>query len=621
MTSSCFQHLAPCLRDILGVTRTVAPVSQAPDRVATMAEAMSINRSREGHWTPSPFASPSAAKQDPSLLWSSPVPRRRRLLPGTAPAPPSEEMELVLADMDTDGAPWQSTEAAPPSSLARFALEQLIQSPAATLPEPMHQESREEVIRLCSPTATGEMMTKMPRHLLEQAGEEAQTLRRKLLRGATVVFVTAGYAGKRFIYERAAELGVKSVILDHPDSWSKGLVDEGLVAKFLPVDMSQSSEDVYQEAKRLIGQLKDDPNTGAVEGILTFVELSVPLASRLGEAFGLPGFRPASVDDARDKHKTRDVMAAAGLPTPRNMLIHNEEELARAAEVVGFPAVLKPTSGAASLGCRKVESAEGLRSCFREVVKELSSLVVSSGALQTDDGSGGVVADKVIDLTLLMEQYLDGREVDVDIVMSDGQWQFASVTDNGPTMEPYFPETWALCPSLLPKDEQAALKELAVNAVRALGFTSGVFHVEGKMTSTGPQLIEVNTRMGGGPVWELNRRTWGVDLIEEALFCTLGIPARPAVPAAPKAAIAYYFVNARRSGVIRNISCVEKLRVHDDVLFADAFVHAGDRVVGPEEGMPTWMCQIVVVRETSKMALERVLDYEATMQAGVEYEE
>ena len=43
--------------------------------------------------------------------------------------------------------------------------------------------------------------------------------RRKLLAGATVVFFTAGYAGKRFIYERAMQLGVKSA------TWFCGLGD------------------------------------------------------------------------------------------------------------------------------------------------------------------------------------------------------------------------------------------------------------------------------------------------------------------------------------------------------------------------------------------------------------
>jgi hypothetical protein len=35
---------------------------------------------------------------------------------------------------------------------------------------------------------------------------------------------------------------------------------------------------------------------------------------------------------------------------------------------------------------------------------------------------------------------------------------------------------------------------------QALGFRLGVFHVEAKYTSRGPRLIEVNARMGGGPV-------------------------------------------------------------------------------------------------------------------------
>merc|ERR1719446_37224 len=133
---------------------------------------------------------------------------------------------------------------------------------------------------------------------------------------------------------------------------------------------------------------------------------------------------------------------------------------------------MKPVSGAASLGVKKVESADQLRCCYKEVNAELGSLVVSSGALIKGDGSdNNVNADNVIDLTLILEQYLDGPEVDVDVVMSEGEWVYAGVSDNGPTLEPYFNETWAVSPSLLPKDQQQALRELAVGATKALGFT------------------------------------------------------------------------------------------------------------------------------------------------------
>ena len=84
--------------------------------------------------------------------------------------------------------------------------------------------------------------------------------------------------------------------------------------------------------------------------------------------------------------------------------------------------------------------------------------------------------------------------------MSDGIPVYGAVTDNWPTVEPYFNETGSNCPSILPRQQQKELVELAVKSVQALGLRMGVFHVEGKYTTRGARLIEVNTRMGGGPV-------------------------------------------------------------------------------------------------------------------------
>jgi hypothetical protein len=39
---------------------------------------------------------------------------------------------------------------------------------------------------------------------------------------------------------------------------------------------------------------------------------------------------------------------------------------------------------------------------------------------------------------LMLEQYMDGCEVDCDIVLSNGKVVYANVVDNGPTQEPWF---------------------------------------------------------------------------------------------------------------------------------------------------------------------------------------
>lgn len=104
---------------------------------------------------------------------------------------------------------------------------------------------------------------------------------------------------------------------------------------------------------------------GDLDGIVTFCELAIPLAARLCEHLGLPGNSPEAVDTARNKHSARACMERAGLPTPRNALIKAESDLAEAADHVGFPAVIKPISGAASIGVIRVDDREQLEKSFK----------------------------------------------------------------------------------------------------------------------------------------------------------------------------------------------------------------------------------------------------------------
>ena len=70
----------------------------------------------------------------------------------------------------------------------------------------------------------------------------------------------------------------------------------------------------------------------------------------------------------------------------------------------------------------------------------------------------------------MLEEYLDGPEVDVDLVFSEGQAVYGAITDNWPTVEPYFNETGSNCPSILPTKQQQELMQLAVQATQCLGF-------------------------------------------------------------------------------------------------------------------------------------------------------
>ncbi len=166
---------------------------------------------------------------------------------------------------------------------------------------------------------------------------------------------------------------------------------------------------------------------------------------------------------------------------------------------VGAP-VIKPIYGAASLGVVRVNSLEDLEATYVRVQKEMSGARIVAGALtQADEAETEVrwraragpppaaaergrgeraccrqgdagSASSWIKTTLMLEEYLDGPEVDVDVIFSEGEAVYGAITDNWPTVEPYFNETGSNCPSVLPAAQQRELMDLAVASVHSLGF-------------------------------------------------------------------------------------------------------------------------------------------------------
>jgi len=435
------------------------------------------------------------------------------------------------------------------------------------------------------------------------------TTNETVLNGKSIAFVTAGYPGKRFIYEKAKSLGVDVTIIDSPDSWSKALVDVGIIRHFVGVDFGQPSELV-------VGDILQGMRDQGIEldGICTFAELSLPITAKLARALNLPGQDPDVVSLTRDKHKVRKVVAGAGLNEVRSYKIKSLDQVDDAAEYVGFPAVLKPISGADSLGVKRVNTIEELRSALQEAQNIVSNLVVSSGALArltTPTGStiGSLTppseqrAERFIQLDLSLEEYLDGPEVDVDIVLYQGQVYFASVVDNGPTVEPYFAETWNLCPSILPQIHQEELLHEALATVKALGFHTGVFHVEERYTSRGPRIIEVNARMGGGPIRLQHKYIYGFDIVVEQLLLSLGLPPSKDLcpgnthisqPTHPNKSYVSSTPNAAKSGTIASTDFLNTVRSKPNLVGLWEFVAPGDVVIGPEEGQPSWLCEVAI---------------------------
>ena len=391
--------------------------------------------------------------------------------------------------------------------------------------------------------------------------------------GATVVVVGAGYLGKRRLYERIAELGARIAVVDETGHWSQRLVADGLAAHWVAAPIAGDAD---ADAAAVVDAL-------AAEGIrpdavLTFWETSVPVAARAAAALGLPGNPVAAVDAARSKLRTREESARAGLPTPRSQRVRSLDELFAAAEAIGFPSVVKPEFGASAVGCVRIDSFESLPGVYKIVRSELAT---------TD------VVDLRAGNDLLVEEYLDGVEFDVDLVLHDGECVFSSVSQNWPTAEPSFQETGLHCPPDHGAKPVRRLVQLCVETVQAFGFRCGVLHVEGKCTSRGPRIVEVNARMGGGRIHHIVEAVWGVDLIEAQVRGALGLPQQLAPSRKPRCAVVNALLYAPATGRLAALHFTEGTKADLGPL-VDVAADVGQEVDGPDRVFATALAEVTV---------------------------
>jgi hypothetical protein len=245
------------------------------------------------------------------------------------------------------------------------------------------------------------------------------------------------------------------------------------------------------------------------------------------------------------------------------------------------------------MGCFKVNSCEEMVAAYARIAPMLTPEFDPIFAQGSD---------------MIAEQYLDGVEFDCDLMFCAGECQYSSISENWPTAEPYFCETGLHCPSLYPAERQAELVELCAATVAGLGFRSGAFHVECKYTSRGPRIIEVNARMGGTVVRDMNKAVWGVDFVDEHLFCAIGLPIRPTKAAAPLCGVSNIILFAPADGVLAP-GCegmLEQFRSDPRITFVHCDAEAGKACVTAKAGFPTVIGELALRSADVARAIEEI---------------
>ena len=202
---------------------------------------------------------------------------------------------------------------------------------------------------------------------------------------------------------------------------------------------------------------------------------------------------------ATDKYDMIKAFKEYDVPSPWYFVVDTLEEMKSHENDVTFPCIIKPTDNAGSHGVAKVYS-------FQELIDNYEYAHSCSRH------------GKVI-----VEEYLDGPEVSVEVMVVNGEVSILQITDKITTEAPHFVEMGHTQPSRLPNDTQKAIRNVTEAACKAIGIDKGPAHVEMKVTKRGPVMIELGARMGGDNITtHLVPLSTGIDMVGSTIKVALG---------------------------------------------------------------------------------------------------
>lgn len=296
------------------------------------------------------------------------------------------------------------------------------------------------------------------------------------------------------------------------------------------------------DADALIDALRAYSRGRRIDGALTLLEWYVTNTESVRAEFGLPGNGTAAALRCRDKNVMRERLGAFGVPVPRFSKVTDVRDCLHAVDqVMGFPCVVKPTDGTGSVNVALARTEPELYEAFERIeCAEINS------------------RGQMLNRSALVEQYIEGREFALDSLSIEGTHRTVAIQEYTMVPPPYFTDTGYFTPPDLASAERAAVVDVAMRTLDAVGIISGPSHCEVKWGAAGPVVMEVAARHGGAHLPELVRHTTGVRYYLEAARIACGVGSLP-VPH-ELAAGAMQNVYAEQNGTLCSIDGVADAR-------------------------------------------------------------
>lgn len=269
------------------------------------------------------------------------------------------------------------------------------------------------------------------------------------------------------------------------------------------------------------------------------VDIAVPVCAYVSSILNLPGISMETAKKATDKFEMIKAFEQNNVPHPYYQYV-SKSFIKNTDIQLPYPLIVKPVDMAGSRGINLVHNENELFNALQD-----SSRASDSG-------------------NVIIEEYLEGPEVSVELVVRNAIPYVIQVTDKATSGAPHFAETGHLQPSQLPCDVIKKIKDVACAAATSLGLVNSLGHAEIKVTGEGPKMVEIGARAGGDGIGEqLIELSTGVNFSDLAIKIALGENFEISENRIDQSSCIQFILS--ENGVLQSIQGVEKAKALNNI--------------------------------------------------------
>lgn len=338
------------------------------------------------------------------------------------------------------------------------------------------------------------------------------------------------------VVQKAKEMGLFVGIVDiNKDAPAFPYADEVFVCSIRDVDA-------------VLKIAKDFKPDGIVIGAC---DTSVVTGAYVCQALNLPGHTVTAANYSTDKVKMLEAFEANDVSHPCFQVV-KKDEIDSFFIKIPYPVITKPVDSAGGRGVSIVHNDKELK----------NAALYSSKAGLTGD--------------ILIEEYMSGPEVSVEVLIVDGEPYILQITDKITSGEPNFFEVGHAQPSALPHNVKKSVKELASKAVLAVGLVNSPAHVEIIITDVGPKMVELGARLGGDCIttYLIDNSITGINMAQAAIELALGIKPDVSDYSDSGVCVGVRFIPTKE-GMLKEIQGIEQVKNMENVIKTEVIGEIG----------------------------------------------